>query len=290
MQPRRSLRELPLREIPLRELRDAALRAGKRRVASTASAFRSRRQEAFSLMRAKAAEPMRPLRTMPPSPERSLQMQERGLAWRSDLTHQHECRDGGREVVFRSIGGSSDEAWAAGNLLPDGTFAFAVRVACAQRSTGGLCCIGVCDADSLVAWGVHLGSGRLFRCQRVAATGRVVNGGPPFSPGFPDGHGTRVVDEAAIVAALDSSAGSVQVVCVVDSATQTLSIGLHGDEPRVALRNLPHGVSLRPWARLAHSHERATLEAHDPLVLGRGTNKWVTACVARRGGHRTQVV
>ena len=282
-----TLREL--RSVPLRELRDAAAREVKWRAARATGNLRERRQKAAAAVRSKLAKER-------PQPKKSTRSQQpsfgtRVLAWEPTLIYQHECRDGGQSIL-RMSHQSSMEPWAAGSLLTTGgRSAFTVHLHVASGAVGASsCCIGVCDADNQNAWGLHVRSGRLFRCMRDASSGCVSNGMSPPPPGYPDGHGTRVVSEAAVAAAPDGTGATISVTCLVDASARTLSIGVGSHEPTLALRNLPLNVALRPWARLAMPHDRANIEACSYAGMTPGSGgQWLALCVDR-SGHRTQVV
>jgi hypothetical protein len=136
----------------------------------------------------------------------------------------------------------------------------------------------VCDETNSVAWGLHVGSGRLFRYTR-GEDGAVLVCGLPPPAGFPDGHGTRV---------LANPTGVKSVECTLDTDAGTLAFSVNMGASLLALRGFPRCASMRPWARMACSGGRVRLEAGGARArsitapvktLGRAA---ATACVAPR--------
>ena len=185
---------------------------------------------------------------------------EQGEGWKQELCHSHVVSNYGH-VLTRIPG--SDEAWAAGALLPmHGSTFWKVRVA-QKRREGGLLCIGVCDADSTCGWGLHLGSGRLLRFTRNGSSGHVdtIDVGPP-PKGLPDMRGRKMIvdsDTGEAVRVQGAIQGSV-LTCGLDADGGTFSISVNGSAARVALSCLPKRCALRPWARLAHATDQVEIE------------------------------
>ena len=180
--------------------------------------------------------------------------------WRQELCQSHVVSRYGH-MLTRIAG--SDDAWAAGSLLPNvGSTCWHVRIACKQRE-GGLLCIGVCDADSTCGWGLHLGSGRLLRFTRDGATGLVetIDVGPP-PPGLPDMRGRKIIldPETGNATRMQGALQGAILTCRFDAECGTFSISVNGSASRVALDSLPKRVALRPWARLAHVADQVEVE------------------------------
>lgn len=186
----------------------------------------------------------------PSTSRRRLPRQLIHLAWDSSLTSRHRVTHG--DLLVRESG---LDAWAAGSLLPpSGKCSFVLRVE--QRDgRAGRACIGVCDADSRVGWGLHMQSGRLLRWTRDS-DGKVRSGaqsGPqPASFGWAT-HQMYGVSEPA-----GGSKGVVDVEVGVDHDAGTLVFSINGESPVIALRGLPR-APMRPWARLMSVDDRAQL-------------------------------
>jgi hypothetical protein len=186
----------------------------------------------------------------PSTSRRRLPRQLIHLAWESSLTSRHRVTHG--DLLVRESG---LDAWAAGSLLPpSGKCSFVLRVE--QRDgRAGRACIGVCDADSRVGWGLHMQSGRLLRWTRDS-DGKVRSGaqsGPqPASFGWAT-HQMYGVSEPA-----GGSKGVVDVEVGVDHDAGTLVFSINGESPVIALRGLPR-APMRPWARLMSVDDRAQL-------------------------------
>jgi hypothetical protein len=186
----------------------------------------------------------------PSTSRRRLPRQLIHLAWDSSLTQSHRVTHG--DLLVRESG---LDAWAAGSLLPpSGKCSFVLRV---EQRDGrvGRACIGVCDADSRVGWGLHMQSGRLLRWTRDS-DGKVRSGaqsGPqPASFGWAT-HQMYGVSEPA-----GGSKGVVDVEVGVDHDAGTLVFSINGESPVIALRGLPR-APMRPWARLMSVDDRAQL-------------------------------
>ena len=182
--------------------------------------------------------------------------------WQQDVTQQHAVSDDGRFLTRSHALVGRDDAWAAGSLLPaSGTTWWRVAISRKVQS-GGLLCVGICDADCSVAWGLHLESGRLLRLARDPTSGHVQTFNLPAPPdGLPDGRGQKILADpiCGTLGMQGPIAGSV-VACGIDAAKGTFAISVNGGAARDALRQLPANVAFRPWARLAHAHDRAEIE------------------------------
>ena len=234
--------KLPLRELPVREF-----------VAHVTRVLRRRRREG-------AANVSSALRT---SPSRHLVRASAGAASSSKLNGLHwqqgeqlqccEVSADGR-LLTRMAGPAAP--WAVGSLLPvAGKVSFVVRVE-AMRRPDGISCIGVADGSGNTAWGLMLQSGRLFRCTRDASGSIDLSGHSPAPSGFPDGHGAKVLLQP--IAQLVGAA----VEVIVEPDEGKLYVCVNGAAPLLALRGLPRGTALRPWARLAHPGDRVSLDAN----------------------------
>ena len=111
---------------------------------------------------------------------------------------------------------------------------------------------------------MHLESGRLLRFTRDVETGSVKTydlDEPPSN--FPDAAGKKVLGsrmgDSMVLETLHHQLIGVEIICGLDADSGRFLIGIQGAAPRVALNSLPHGVSCRPWARLAHAQDRAEL-------------------------------
>jgi hypothetical protein len=184
----------------------------------------------------------------------------------------HSTSGDGRQLI-RSAGA---DPWAAAGALPSSGRSGCVMQVDHVAHSSGLLCVGVCDADATHAWGLHLQSGRLLR-QRRDASGRVLvgDGAPP--PGFPDGHGTRVL--VAPPAALRGAT----IEVLLDADAGTLSFRLGSGDAALALRGLPR-APLRPWARLVSVSDRLSLAGpREQAGSRRAVGAADFACLGRGG-------
>lgn len=162
------------------------------------------------------------------------------LRWQRDKTHRYNISDDGTQLT--RVAGL--EPWAAGTPLPVwGTFSFVVHVE--QATSAGRFCIGVCDEECSVAWGLHLQSGRLLRVTRDG-DGKVRN-----ALGAADKNGSRIATERSSCMAIE---------CIIDADGGNLKFRINGGPERHALSNLPQSTRLRPWARLVQRGDTVRLE------------------------------
>ena len=204
-------------------------------------------------------------------PTRVAPLKESLEGWKQELSSSHVVSNYG-QILTRVVVAGSDDAWAAGSLLPtSGCTYWRVRVARKQHE-GGLLCIGVCDADSSCGWGLHLGSGRLLRFIRNVATGHVdtIDVGPP-PIGLPDMRGRKMIvdPETGDATRVQGPIEGAILTCSFDADGGTFSIAVNGGVSQIALRSLPKRVALRPWARLAHATDQVEIE-FDRLLVGSG--------------------
>ena len=188
--------------------------------------------------------------SQPSTSRRRLPRQLIHLAWDSSLTQRHRVTHG--DLIVRESG---LDAWAAGSLLPpSGKCSFVLRVE--QRDgRAGRACIGVCDADSRVGWGLHMQSGRLLRWTRDS-DGKVRSGAQSGSQ--PAGLGWATHQMHGVSEPAGGSEGVVDVEVGVDHDAGTLVFSINGEPPVIALRGLPR-APMRPWARLMSVDDRAQL-------------------------------
>ena len=177
-----------------------------------------------------------------------------GLYWQEGAQQCCEVSADGR--LLTRVAGPAEMTWAVGSILPlVGNISFVIRVE-TIRDGSGITCVGVADASGNTGYGLMLQSGRLFRCTRDSSGKVDMTGHTPPPAGFPDGHGARVLLQP--LAQLVGAA----VEVVVDSEEGKLSVSVNGAAPLLALRGLPRGAALRPWARLAHPGDRVSLDAN----------------------------
>ena len=121
-----------------------------------------------------------------PSRQRELAL----LVWQDEHTRHYRCNG---DILTRAARHThaAEDPWAAGSILPmHGTYSFTIQVQDAREPTR--CCIGLCDAKCTVAYGLHIGSGRLLLTTR-AADGHT-HDGAPAPVGWPDydGHASTI--------------------------------------------------------------------------------------------------
>jgi hypothetical protein len=140
--------------------------------------------------------------------------------------------------------------WAAGPLLPIiGRSVWTVRVELASED----CIVGVCDTDSLHAWGLSLRSGKIVRTARTIAASYSND----VLPGWPDGRGLQI-----ILGMKPHEMAGARVDVLIDHDVGALGFRINAGALHTALMGFPEGLAgqMRPWALLMHPGDRVTFE------------------------------
>ena len=247
---------------PVREIRDKAAAKLRVTVSRLPTAAQAKRKARKVLRRAAEGEL--------PVLEHMLAVRL-DLRWAPEFTQQYGISSDGK-VATRTAG---LDPWAAGLLLPtSGCLSFVMHVE--RLHVAGRCCVGVCDAEARVAWGLHVQSGRLLRWTRDG-NGKVCSVGAGEGADWPErGNGMIVTPPTGThaVAAVDAGSTSITplegseallIEVLLDPACGSLGFRVNGGAPRPALRGLPC-AAMRPWARLMHTDDQVRLEASAGLM------------------------
>lgn len=211
-----------------------------------------------------------------PSRQRELAL----LVWQDEHTRHYRCNG---DILTRAARHThaAEDPWAAGSILPmHGTYSFTIQVQDAREPTR--CCIGLCDAKCTVAYGLHIGSGRLLLTTR-AADGHT-HDGAPAPVGWPEINGVRVnVSPPAPIAPL-------LIECIIDADAGTAAFRINGQAQREGLYGLPPHAALRPWVHLVYSGDRIRLQpGFGMLGLGRQPSGAARSQSAvRRSAHQVR--
>ena len=125
-------------------------------------------------------------------------------------------------------------------------------------SVQGSVYFGVCDADNRCAWSLLPRQGHLRRWSRNAVTNIV--GGAPRPAGYPNGHLTHIlVDAAGAKYDLNGRASGEIIDVIYDADKGELSFR-HNGRLLPAVSGFPKRVAMRPWVRVIEPGDKIRAE------------------------------
>jgi hypothetical protein len=176
----------------------------------------------------------------------SAEARRRRLQWEPGLGCRMELSDAGCTVT-NSL---SRISWHAGSLLrAEGKQAWRIRLQRAKHPDARGVCIGVCNEDATCNYSLALSTGVVGRWNNyLEDTSFILRAAPPL--GFPEVQGAaRVMDYGEWGDEPAHRDGAV-IEVVFDIDAGTLSFGVNGATPRLAVSGFPARAAVRPYVEL----------------------------------------
>lgn len=183
----------------------------------------------------------------------------RRLQWEQDgFTTGHTITNQGRTIT--RLGGKWTKAWACCNVLPtSGRVSWRVRIDRCMANEGVLC-VGVCDAEGRHAYGIAPYSGKLSSLYRSCVGAEIEANETPPQAHVQCGFLRQVMlDAQGHAANLKGRANGALIEITYDADAGSVAFRVNRGTAVEAIRNLPPGVALRPWARLFDVPDRVTI-------------------------------